>query len=35
MNKLCNLVWSEDGYLVCTVLHQDYSNCDLNKEDDE
>lgn len=28
----CYLVWSEDGHLICTVQHRDYSKCDLNKE---
>lgn len=32
MSKLCNLVWGEDGYLTCTIIHRDFKNCDLAKE---
>lgn len=30
----CHLIWGEDGHLVCTVLHHDYKNCDLNNLED-
>lgn len=34
MAKNCNLIWSEDGYLVCTVQHTK-AKCDLDREDEE
>lgn len=33
MKSKCYLIW-EEGYLVCTVQHRDYNNCDLTKKDE-
>lgn len=31
MAKNCNLIWSEEGYLICTVQHTK-AKCDLDVE---